>query len=247
MVVPKQTDEALVFTVYGEPVPLPRHRLARGRMFNPSAKLQKDFAAACSAKLPLAPLEGAIEATMIFYFKRPKSHYGTGKNAQTMKPAAVAAGVWHSKKKDLDNLVKFVLDSLNGRAYLDDAQVRHCLTRLDARVLSLSLSLPGTPTPLSGAGGGHHVGQVLHGRRAADRGHLAPAEQRRRGAVPGLSVEDSLELRRALSSHGDWTWVSQCSRTDHHDHHHPLAAPRVALPRGVSSPSCLPGPSHFHG
>jgi Holliday junction resolvase RusA-like endonuclease len=123
VIVPKETGQALVFTVYGEPVPLPRHRLSRGRMFNPSATLQKDFAAACAAKLPLTPLEGAIEATLLFYFKRPKTHYGTGKNAQTMKPAAVAAGEWHSKKKDLDNLVKFVLDSLNGRAYVDDAQV----------------------------------------------------------------------------------------------------------------------------
>jgi Holliday junction resolvase RusA-like endonuclease len=129
VIVPKETGQALVFTVYGEPVPLPRHRLSRGRMFNPSATLQKDFAAACAAKLPLTPLEGAIEATLLFYFKRPKTHYGTGKNAQTMKPAAVAAGEWHSKKKDLDNLVKFVLDSLNGRAYVDDAQVGGCLGR----------------------------------------------------------------------------------------------------------------------
>ena len=34
------------------------------------------------------------------------------------------APLFMSQRKDLDNLVKFVLDSLNGAAYEDDAQVR---------------------------------------------------------------------------------------------------------------------------
>ena len=31
--------------------------------------------------------------------------------------------MWHIKRKDLDNLVKFVLDALNEHAYYDDSQI----------------------------------------------------------------------------------------------------------------------------
>ena len=60
---------------------------------------QKEFAAACVDHLPRVPLAGPLEATLLFYFKRPKNQYGTGKNAHILKPAVVAAGLWHSKRK----------------------------------------------------------------------------------------------------------------------------------------------------
>ena len=110
----------LSFTVYGEPIPLSRHMVARGRMYNPSAKAQKLFSDACADKLPTSPMDGPIEANLIFYFSRPKNHYGTGKNFNKLKDNI---DTWHSKKKDLDNLIKFVLDSLNRKAYLDDSQI----------------------------------------------------------------------------------------------------------------------------
>ena len=112
------------FTVFGEPVALQRHRTVTGglRTYNPSAQQQKNFANACiqAQVLPDTPLEGPVEATMTFYFTRPKSHYRTGKYAGIMKEDQ---DVYHYKKKDLDNLVKFVLDSLNTLAYLDDGQI----------------------------------------------------------------------------------------------------------------------------
>ena len=63
---------------------------------------------------------GAVKLTVSFCFNRPKSHYGTGKNSKRLK---VNAPVSHTKKPDLDNLVKFVKDCLNGQAWDDDAQV----------------------------------------------------------------------------------------------------------------------------
>ena len=87
----------LVLTVYGEPTPLSRHMVSRGHMYNPSAGLQKEFATACMQYLPLTPLTGPLEAILYFYFSRPKNHYGTGKNANTLKP--LTAGNWHSKRK----------------------------------------------------------------------------------------------------------------------------------------------------
>ena len=115
-----RVEGEVTFTVYGEPVPLRRHMVSRGRMYNPSSTEQRNFARACALQLPEAPLTGPIEATLTFYFPRPASHYRTGRYAGELKPDMPR---WHSKRKDLDNLVKFVLDSLNGLAYEDDSQV----------------------------------------------------------------------------------------------------------------------------
>jgi Holliday junction resolvase RusA-like endonuclease len=108
------------FTVYGDPAPLSRHMLARGRMYNPSSNLQKEFLKACQIHMPTLPPEGAMEAYMVFYFRRPKNHYYTGKNSHKLKSDSPSR---HHIRRDLDNLVKFVLDALNGIAYKDDGQV----------------------------------------------------------------------------------------------------------------------------
>lgn len=90
------SDTGCQFKVYGEPIALSRHRVTRvGIMYNPSAKFQADFLSACSAFLPPAPLEGGIAVHMVFYFSRPKNHYGTGKNANVLK---TAADIWHTKR-----------------------------------------------------------------------------------------------------------------------------------------------------
>lgn len=91
------SSSPLVLTVYGEPTPLSRHMVSRGHMYNPSAGLQKEFASACVNFLPSTPLTGPLEATLYFYFSRPKNHYGTGKNAKILKP--LTASSWHSKRK----------------------------------------------------------------------------------------------------------------------------------------------------
>ncbi len=121
---PEGHGQSVSFTVYGDPIPLSRHRTVSGglRTYNPSANDQRKFAKACisAGVLPSQPIEGPVEAIMTFYFPRPKSHYRTGKYAGQLKDGQ---DVWHAKRKDLDNLVKFVLDSLNSLAYLDDGQV----------------------------------------------------------------------------------------------------------------------------
>ena len=110
----------LSFVVYGEPIPLSRHMLSGNRMYNPSAKFQKSFLNACNEFLPSKPFDGPIEILLIFYIGRPKNHYRTGKYSSILKNDAPT---WHTSRKDLDNLVKFVLDCLNKKVYIDDAQV----------------------------------------------------------------------------------------------------------------------------
>lgn len=108
------------FTVYGEPTPLSRHRLANGIMYNPSAKLQKKFLHDAREFLPLEPLEGPISMEMKFYFSRPLSHFRTGKYKNLLKDTAP---IFHYNRKDVDNLAKFVMDALNKVVYKDDSQV----------------------------------------------------------------------------------------------------------------------------
>ena len=57
---------------------------------------------------------------MVFDMPRPRGHYGTGRNAEKLKPSAP---YWHTSVGDIDKLVRCVLDSLTGIAYHDDRQV----------------------------------------------------------------------------------------------------------------------------
>lgn len=64
------------------------------------------------------PRETLLEVTAEFELTRPKSHYGTGKNRDKVKPSA--AVVPH---QDVDNLAKGVLDAANGVVWYDDSAV----------------------------------------------------------------------------------------------------------------------------
>lgn len=77
--------------------------------------------AAQQAGVTMAPKGQPVKIDLIFYFPRPKGHYGTGKNAETLKASAPAN---HVTKPDLDKLVRCVLDALTGIAWNDDAQVQ---------------------------------------------------------------------------------------------------------------------------
>lgn len=69
-------------------------------------------------QIPL--LAGPIELTAEFYFSRPKSHYGTGKNATRLK---ASAPVIHAQSPDLAKLLRSLEDALTGVAWRDDKQV----------------------------------------------------------------------------------------------------------------------------
>jgi Holliday junction resolvase RusA-like endonuclease len=139
----RKLEEKISFSVAGDPIPLARHRLSRRRIYNPTAKEQQLFADAANKYLPKEPWDGPLKVKLLFYFKRPKHHYRTGKFADMLKEDA---DYWHVKRKgkqvenlfpittyisiiiiviaiDLDNLVKFVLDALNKKAYIDDSQI----------------------------------------------------------------------------------------------------------------------------
>jgi len=67
-------------------------------------------------------MTGPLKVSIFLRFKRPKSHYGTGKNAGKLKPGSPPA-YEHTSKPDVDNCAKFILDCLNELAWHDDTQV----------------------------------------------------------------------------------------------------------------------------
>ena len=69
---------------------------------------------------PDGPYSGDVMVSLVFHIRRPKSHYGTGRNAETLKASAKKR---HNQKPDIDKLTRAVLDALTGPAIVDDSQV----------------------------------------------------------------------------------------------------------------------------
>ena len=62
-------------------------------------------------------LRGPVELRVVFYFKRPEAHYGSGRNADQLKPSAPSH---HAQSPDLDKLVRCLGDAMTGVVYTDD-------------------------------------------------------------------------------------------------------------------------------
>lgn len=87
---------------------------------------QRPWASLISLKAEEAgctPVTGGCALTLLFWMPRPKCHY---RASGELKPAA---RVPHTKKPDLDKLLRCVKDALSGIAYQDDSQV----TRIEAK------------------------------------------------------------------------------------------------------------------
>jgi len=113
---------SITFTVPGNPIALKRHRsFQRGDFkgtYDPSKGDKLNFLAKAIEHRPDVPLDEPLRVKLSFYFQRPKIHYGTGKNANKLKESAP---MWHTKTPDVDNIVKFIADSLNKIFWRDDS------------------------------------------------------------------------------------------------------------------------------
>lgn len=81
---------------------------------------RKAIAAAAREAYDGEPYRGAVTAEIDFWFRRPLSHYGTGRNAEKLKPHAPPR---HTQKPDVDKLLRAVLDGITGVVIHDDSQV----------------------------------------------------------------------------------------------------------------------------
>lgn len=65
---------------------------------------------------------GPVGVEAMFLFARPRSHYGTGRNANTIRPAAPIR--YHAQKPDADKLLRALGDALTiARVLRDDSQI----------------------------------------------------------------------------------------------------------------------------
>ena len=130
----------MLIVVPGDPIAKERPRFARKGNFvttySRQSKQEKEVLSICQEQVKEV-LTGPLWVTITFYIRRPKGHYGTGKNAGVLKPNAPE---YPTPRPDLDNYVKFYFDVLNEVAWEDDAQV--CI--LSARKLYSDDNTPET-------------------------------------------------------------------------------------------------------
>lgn len=128
----------VAFTVFGIPGPqgskkaIPQSKIGPGgqRFYTgkvsmvESSKKVKPWRAAvheAAAEAIPAPLPGGVNVSITFYLPRPAGHFGTGRNAGTLKPSAP---LYPTVKPDVDKLIRATLDALTSAgAYADDARV----------------------------------------------------------------------------------------------------------------------------
>lgn len=110
--------------IEGKAQPKERARVIRGHAYTPTktAQYEQRIARAWAAKYP-DQLGGDLRVSVIFSMSLPTSWSGVKKERARL-------GVINpSVRPDLDNLVKAVLDGLNGVAFLDDKQVIELFAR----------------------------------------------------------------------------------------------------------------------
>ena len=107
-------------TIDGVPVAKGRPRLGRYGTYTPKKTQEyEEYVKMCwLAKYgSIKPSEQSLEVDIVFYLPIPKS-------VNKKKRAEMLDGkIKHTKKPDIDNLIKSVLDALNGLAYADDSQI----------------------------------------------------------------------------------------------------------------------------
>ena len=115
---------SVYFVVTGKPVGKGRPRAStRGgfvRMYTDAKTLGYEAAIADEAARAMSgaePFETPMQMQVSCYYPIPKSW------PKRIKQGAIDEEVFPKVKPDLDNVVKAVLDALNGVVYLDDAQV----------------------------------------------------------------------------------------------------------------------------
>jgi len=97
-----------------KPFPAPRPRVTKYGTYNdPKYTQYKKVLGMKANSIIKKPLENEVFIKIDFFYEIPKS-WTKKKKAEAM---------WHKSKPDIDNLVKTVLDGLNGIGFKDDGQV----------------------------------------------------------------------------------------------------------------------------
>lgn len=120
----------LSFYVHGRPAPQGSKRhVGRGIMVESSKAVApwridvKHAALEAAATVGWPTTDAPVGVHFAFYFPRPKSHYGTGKNADNLKPTAPGHIISRSAG-DVDKLARSTCDALVAAGLIaDDSQI----------------------------------------------------------------------------------------------------------------------------
>lgn len=82
----------------------------------------RNAVAAVAGKQGSAMLEGPVAVRVTLCFARPKSHYGSGRNAGRLKPEAPARPTSHFLG-DIDKMLRALFDGISGILIRDDSQI----------------------------------------------------------------------------------------------------------------------------
>lgn len=105
------------FTIEGKPQGKQRPRFARGHTYTPKKTKEYEELVAWSAKEVCdSPIAEPCTIGVGAVFEVPKSY-------SKVKREACLRGEIVPKYPDVDNILKIVMDSCNGIAYLDDSQI----------------------------------------------------------------------------------------------------------------------------
>lgn len=111
------------FTHKGEPIGKGRPRFYNGHAVTPpktreyEEEIRLSFLQANKGKLPMYEKGTALNLHLEFNFEVPKSY------SKKKRKLCLNGEQKHTKRPDIDNLVKAVLDALNGYLFEDDSQV----------------------------------------------------------------------------------------------------------------------------
>lgn len=114
-------SKPLQFTVHGIPAPQ-GSKAPWGGESNPRTR---PWRAAVTAEAAIAMkkrpfLDKPVMLSAVFFFPRPKHHFGSGKKESVLKESAPT---YHATKPDADKLLRAIGDSLSGVVFRDDSHI----------------------------------------------------------------------------------------------------------------------------
>jgi len=109
----------IAFTVPGNPVPKGRPRFTRqGRTYTPAkTKTYEEQVAVLARAVCPEPLKTPVAVLVTAVFPVPLTY------PKKRREACLSGSERHTKRPDLDNIVKAVTDGMNGVVYGDDSQI----------------------------------------------------------------------------------------------------------------------------
>jgi Holliday junction resolvase RusA-like endonuclease len=109
-------------TPKGQPRPKAFSRGGHAGVYDPGSANEWKQNVRDSAKKTGSTITSGFPLSVFMDFKiaRPRGHYRSGKNAQSLKPNCPR---WHVSKPDSDNLAKAVMDALNDCGFWPDDSI----------------------------------------------------------------------------------------------------------------------------